>query len=202
MENTLKIHNTLTRKLEPFKPIEEGKVRMYACGITVYDESHVGHASQAIVFDTIRNIIKYLGYNITYVRNFTDIDDKIIKKAVQMDKTPEEVSEFYIQDSINDLKSVKVDSADHEPKVTEHVQDIIDFIAELVEKGFAYVSQGEVLFDTLKYHGAQGYGKLSGQKLDELVSADETTNKKNPQDFSLWKPHKEGEPFWESSTLR
>lgn len=198
MENTLKINNTLTRKLEAFKPIEDKKVRMYACGITVYDESHVGHASQAIIFDTIRRILQYLGYHVTYVRNFTDIDDKIIKKANETGKTPTEISELYIQDSIDDLKSLKVRSADHEPKVTEHVPDIVNFIQEIIDNGFAYVQDGEVLFDVMKFHQEKAYGRLSGQKLDELVSADETQNKKNPQDFSLWKPHKEGEPFWES----
>ena len=136
-ETQLRIYNTLTRKIEPFKPIKEGEVNMYGCGITVYDESHVGHASQAIVFDTIRKILQYLGYKVTYIRNFTDIDDKIIKKAEKTGKTPDEVSEFYIRDSIADMESLKISSADIEPKVTEHVPDIITFIEELVANGSA-----------------------------------------------------------------
>lgn len=198
MEPTLKITNTLTRKLEPFIPIEPGKVRMYACGITVYDESHVGHASQAIVFDTLRAILQYLGFQVTYVRNFTDIDDKIIKKANAIGKTPLEVSEFYIEDSLRDLASLKVRDADHQPKVTDHIPEIIAFISDLVEKDMAYVHDGEVLFDVMKYHQTYNYGGLSGQKLEELASADDTENKRNPQDFCLWKPYKPGEPFWPS----
>ncbi len=195
MEQNLRIYNTLKRKVEPFVPIEDGKIRMYACGITVYDESHVGHASQAIIFDTVRRILEYLGYKVTYVRNFTDIDDKIIKKANQAGKTPDEISNFYIEDSVKDLESVKVRPANHEPKVTDHIEDIIAFVKKLVDKGAAYVQGNEVLFDVLAF---DGYGKLSGQKIDQLESADESSNKKNPQDFSLWKPAKEGEPSWDS----
>lgn len=195
MADTLKIYNTLSRQLEPFKPINENEVRMYACGITVYDESHVGHASQAIIFDSIRNILKYLGYKVTYVRNFTDIDDKIIRKAAAAGKTADEIATFYIEDSSKDLAALKVRPADHEPRVTEHVPDIIEFIQKLVDKGSAYVNNHEVLFDVEKF---TDYGKLSRQKLDQLVSTEDTPNKKNPWDFSLWKPAKEGEPSWES----
>ncbi|MCX6580372.1 MAG: cysteine--tRNA ligase [Candidatus Aminicenantes bacterium] len=195
MANTLKIYNTLTRRLEPFKPINENEVRMYACGITVYDESHVGHASQAIIFDAIRSILKHLGYKVTYVRNFTDIDDKIIRKAAAAGKTADEIATYYIEDSSKDLAALKVRPADHEPRVTEHVPDIIEFIRQLVDKGYAYVNNHEVLFDVEKF---TEYGKLSRQKLDQLVSTEDTPNKKNPWDFSLWKPAKEGEPSWES----
>lgn len=195
MDNQLKVYNTLTRKLEPFSTIEENKVRMYACGITVYDESHVGHASQAIIFDTIRRILQFLGYDVTYVRNFTDIDDKIINRANETGQTADEVSTFFIEDSVKDLESLKVRPADHEPRVTDHVEDIVQFVQKLVDKGAAYVQDGEVLFDVLNFNG---YGRLSGQKTDQLVSADETSNKKNPQDFSLWKPAKPGEPSWPS----
>lgn len=195
MENALKIYNSLTRKLELFKPINENEVRMYACGITVYDESHVGHASQAIIFDAIRHILQYLGYKVTYVRNFTDIDDKIIRKAAATGKTADEIASFYVEDSIKDLAALKVRHADYEPRVTGHVRDIIDFVSQLVDKGYAYVNNHEVLFDVEKF---PDYGKLSRQKLDQLVSTEDTPNKKNPWDFSLWKPAKEGEPSWES----
>ncbi|MCP5105766.1 MAG: cysteine--tRNA ligase [bacterium] len=195
MENELKIYNTLTRKVEPFRTIDENEVRMYGCGITVYDESHVGHASQAIIFDAIRSILQYLGYNVTYVRNFTDIDDKIINKAKSEGKTADEIGSFYIEDSRKDLAGLKVRPADHEPRVTDHVDDIIAFIQKLIDNGSAYVNNNEVLFDVMNF---KDYGKLSRQKIDQLVSTEETPNKKNPLDFSLWKPAKEGEPSWES----
>ena len=195
MDNELRIYNTLSRKVEPFRTINENEVRMYACGITVYDESHVGHASQAIIFDTIRNILEYLGYRVTYVRNFTDIEDKIIKKAKAAGKTTSEISSFYIEDSSKDLASLKVRPADHEPRVTDHVEDIVAFVQRLVDKGYAYVTNHEVLFDVFKF---KDYGKLSKQKIEQLVSTEDTPNKKNPLDFSLWKPAKEGEPSWDS----
>lgn len=195
MENELRVFNTLSRKMERFKTINEKEVRMYACGITVYDESHVGHASQAIIFDSIRNILEYLGYKVTYVRNFTDIDDKIIDKARATGKTAAEIGSFYIEDSSRDLAALKVRSADYEPRVTDHVNDIIEFIQQLIDKGYAYVNNHEVLFDVLKF---KDYGKLSKQNIDQLVSTEDSPNKKNSMDFSLWKPAKEGEPFWES----
>lgn len=195
MENELRVYNTLTRKVEPFRTINENEVRMYGCGITVYDQSHVGHASQAIIFDVIRNILQYLGYKVTYVRNFTDIDDKIINKAKAAGKTADEIGSYYIEDSRKDLAALKVCPADHEPRVTEHVQDIVEFVQRLIDKGFAYVNNHEVLFDVMKFNE---YGKLSRQKIDQLVVTEETPNKKNPLDFSLWKPAKEGEPSWES----
>lgn len=195
MENELKVYNTLTRKVEPFRTINENEVRMYGCGITVYDESHVGHASQAIIFDVVRNILQYLGYKVTYVRNFTDIDDKIINKAKATGKTADEIGSYYIEDSRKDLAALKVHAADHEPRVTEHVQDIVEFVQQLIDKGFAYVSNNEVLFDVMKFND---YGKLSRQKIDQLVVTEESPNKKNALDFSLWKPAKEGEPSWES----
>lgn len=195
MDNALKIYNTLSRQLEPFKTINENEVRMYACGITVYDESHVGHASQAIIFDAIRNILQYLGYKVTYVRNFTDIDDKIIKKAATTGKTADEIASFYIKDSSQDLAALKVKQANYEPRVTDHIPDIIEFVQQLIDKGSAYVNNHEVLFSVEKF---PGYGKLSRQKLNQLVNTEDTPNKRNPLDFSLWKPAKEGEPSWES----
>lgn len=195
MENELKIYNTLTRKIETFKSINENEVRMYACGITVYDESHVGHASQAIIFDAIRNILQYLGYKVTYVRNFTDIDDKIIKKAATTGKTANEIASFYIKDSSQDLAALKVKPANYEPRVTDHIPDIIEFVQQLIDKEYAYVNNHEVLFSVEKF---PDYGKLSRQKLNQLVNTEDTPNKRNPLDFSLWKPAKEGEPSWES----
>ncbi len=191
----IKLYNTLSRSVEIFKPIVPNTMKMYACGITVQDHSHIGHARQAIVFDVIRKFFEFAGYKVDYIRNFTDIDDKIIAKAALTGKKAHEISEFFIAESTKDLQMLKVDGATVEPKVTEHIEDIIAFIQKLIDKGNAYVSNGEVLFDVKSF---DGYGKLSNRKLDEQVSEDETPNKRNPQDFSLWKPAKPGEPFWES----
>ncbi len=191
----IKLYNTLSRTLEIFKSTKPNHVDMYACGITVQDYSHIGHARQAIVFDVIRKFLEFAGYSVTYVRNFTDIDDKIIAKAITQGKTATEISEFFIAESSKDLHSLKVDGATVEPKVTEHIPDIIAFIQRLIDKGHAYVSNGEVLFDVQSF---KDYGKLSNRKLDDQVSDDVSPNKRNPQDFSLWKPAKPNEPFWDS----
>lgn len=191
----LKLYNTLSRTLEVFKPVTPGEVKMYACGITVQDHSHIGHARQAIVFDVLRKFLEFAGYKVTYIRNFTDVDDKIIAKAIAQGKESHEISEYFIAESQKDLAALKVDGATIEPKVTEHIPDIIAFIQRLVDKGHAYVSDGEVLFDVQSF---EGYGKLSNRKLDDQVSDDPSPNKRNPQDFSLWKPAKPQEPFWES----
>lgn len=194
MASTLQIYNTLSREKEPFVPLELGKVKMYACGITVYDEAHIGHASQAIIFDGIRRYLEYLGYQVTYVRNYTDIDDKIINKANQLGKSAAEVAAYYIDDIDADMAALKVKPATYQTKACDYIKQIIEFIAELVKRGYAYESKGEVLFDVTKF---KEYGKLSRRKIDELIS-EENTLKRNPQDFSLWKAAKEGEPSWQS----
>lgn len=191
----IKISNTLTRKIEEFIPIKKNEVKIYACGVTPYDEIHIGHARQAIIFDVIRNYFEYLGYKTTYVRNYTDIDDKIIAKANKENKQAKEISEHYIQESKSDLQKLKVKSADFEPKVTESIPDIIEFIQKLIDNGHAYVVNGEVLFEVDSF---KNYGKLSNRKVEELISTEDSPNKKKAYDFALWKPAKPGEPYWDS----
>ncbi|MBN1413412.1 MAG: cysteine--tRNA ligase [Spirochaetales bacterium] len=190
----LQIYNTLTKKKEEFTTLTPGKVKMYACGVTVYDESHIGHASQAIIFDVIRNYLEYSGYEVTYVRNFTDIDDKIIKKANETGKDALEISSHFIKRSQEDMALLKIRPATHEPRVSNHIPDIISFIEGLISKGHAYQAGGDVLFDISTF---KEYGKLSKRKIDELINED-TGAKKNPGDFALWKGVKPGEPSWDS----
>ena len=178
-----------------FEPLSAGKVKMYACGITPYDEIHIGHARQAVVYDVIRNYFEYSNFEVAYVRNFTDVDDKIIKRANEDGRPSSEISAHYIEENSRDLRRLKVREATHEPKVTECIEDIIGMISGLIEKGYAYVNNGEVFFDIAKY---RGYGKLSNRSKDELINAEDTPNKRDSADFCLWKPYKEGEPFWES----
>ncbi|MGL6173517.1 MAG: cysteine--tRNA ligase [Cellulosilyticaceae bacterium] len=194
----MKIYNTLTKQKEEFKPIEENKVRMYVCGPTVYNLIHIGNARPYIVFDTVRRYFETLGYNVNYVQNFTDVDDKIIKKANEEDKTTDELVSYYIEETLKDASNLNIEKATHHPRVTEEIENIIQMIQTLIEKKFAYEVSGTVYFDTEAF---EGYGKLSKKVLDELEAgariqvADE---KKNPMDFVLWKPKKEGEPFWMS----
>lgn len=190
----IKLYNTLSRSKETFVPINPNEVKLYACGITVYDECHLGHASQAIIFDVLRNFLEFSGYKVTYIRNYTDIDDKIINKANQQGRTAKEVSEFYINDAQKDMAALKVALATFEPKVSENMSEIIDFIARLISLEFAYVANGDVLFDVTK---DPQYGKLSNRKIDELLS-EEISYKKSPFDFALWKASKPGEPSWSS----
>jgi cysteinyl-tRNA synthetase len=191
----IKIYNTLSRKVEEFVPIKENEMGMYACGVTPYDEIHLGHARQAVIFDVIRNYFEYLGYKVTYVRNFTDIDDKIISKANKENKSASEISEYYIKETGKDLKRIKVEDATYEPKVSECIEDIITYIQKLIDDGYAYEKNGEVLFEVEKF---KEYGKLSNRRVEELISADVSPNKKKECDFSLWKPAKPGEPSWNS----
>jgi cysteinyl-tRNA synthetase len=190
-----KIYSSLTRKVEDFVPIKDKELKMYACGITVYDEAHLGHAAQAVIFDVIRNYFEFNGYKVTYVRNFTDIDDKIIDKANQKKVSINEITEKYIESTRSDLALLKCKPATIEPKATETIPEIIEFVSDLISKEYAYVVDGEVFFDTTKY---KEYGKLSGRKLENMMSPDESTNKKSPQDFSLWKAAKPNEPSWDS----
>ncbi len=194
----MRVHNTLTGKKEEFIPLEEGRVKIYACGVTVYDLCHIGHARSAIVFDVIRKYFIYKGFDVTYIRNFTDIDDKIIKRAQQEGIPWYEVARKYTEEYYKDMDALGVDRADIEPRATEHIKEIIEIVQGLVEKGYAYVVDGDVYFEVAKF---PEYGKLSKRSLEEMmagarVEVDE--RKKNPLDFALWKASKEGEPAWDS----
>ncbi len=194
----LRIYNTLTRQKEPFEPLTPGQVGMYACGITAYDLSHIGHARSALVFDVIRRYFEFNGYRVVFVRNFTDVDDKIIKRAEQEGGSVGEVSERYIAEYQKDMESLGVLPADVEPKATEYIPQMIALIERLLGRGFAYVVNGDVYFEVGRF---PHYGRLSGKNLDELlagarVEVDE--RKRDPHDFALWKSTKPGEPSWES----
>ncbi len=194
----LRVYNTLTDGKEEFQPIRDGEVKMYACGVTVYDHSHIGHARGAVVFDMVRRYLAYRGFSVTYVRNFTDIDDKIIRRAHEEGVPAEEIAERYIEEYQKDMAALGVERADIEPRATEHIPEIIGLVKRLVEKGYAYEAGGDVLFEVATL---PDYGKLSKRKLDELqagarVEVDE--KKRSPLDFVLWKASKAGEPAWES----
>lgn len=194
----IRIFNTLTRKKEDFKPLQEGKVRMYVCGPTVYNLIHIGNARPYIVFDTVRRYFESIGYEVNYVQNFTDVDDKIINKANEEGKTTDEIVSYYIKETLCDADNLNVKRATHHPRVTEEMNTIIDMIQELANKGLAYEVAGTVYYDTQKF---DEYGKLSKKVLEELEAGkriEVADEKKNPMDFVLWKPKKEGEPFWES----
>lgn len=194
----MKIFNTLTRQKEEFTPLEPGKVKLYACGPTVYNYIHIGNARPICVFDTLRRYLEYRGYEVTFVQNFTDIDDKIIKKAIEEGSTYKEVSEKYIAEYWIDVKGLGVRPATIHPKATETMDVIIDIIREIVEKGYGYESHGDVYFRTKKF---KGYGKLSHMPMEELDAGNRievNDQKEDPMDFALWKAAKEGEPYWES----
>jgi len=192
------IYNTLTKKKEPLKTLESGKVKMYVCGVTVYDYCHLGHARCTIVFDVIYRYLKYRGYDVVYVRNFTDIDDKIIKRAQEEGTDYKTISERFIKAFYEDMDPLGVLRPSFEPRATEHIQEMLDMIKILVDKGVAYESDGDVYFSVEKF---PDYGKLSGRSLDDMmagarVEVDE--RKRNPFDFALWKASKPGEPWWDS----
>ena len=194
----MKVYNTLTRSKEEFVPLTPGHVRIYACGVTVYDLSHIGHARSTMVFDVIQRYFRFKGYRVTFVRNFTDVDDRIIRRANAEGVPATEVSERYIQAFREDMAAIGVAPADAEPKATEHVPDMVVLIERLVAKGFAYTVDGDVYFEIRRF---PGYGRLSGKNLDELlagarVEVDE--RKRDPRDFALWKSSKPGEPAWPS----
>ncbi len=194
----LRVFNTLNRKKEVFKPIDPGKVRMYVCGPTVYDSCHIGHARSVVVFDVIARYLKAIGYKVIYVRNFTDVDDKIIDKANQLGIDSKAVAERFIKEFYEDMDALNVERATIEPKATDHITQIIQFIEQLIKGGFAYRVEGDVYFSVEKF---EEYGKLSGRKLDEMEAGariDINERKNNPFDFVLWKSAKPGEPFWES----
>lgn len=194
----MKIYNTLTRQKEEFVPIEEGKVKMYVCGPTVYNYIHIGNARPFIMFETLRRYLEYRGYDVTFVQNFTDVDDKIIKRSHEENITPEEVANKYIEEYFVDADNLGIKRADVHPRVTDNIEEIINFIKELEEKEFAYESEGDVYFDTKKF---EGYGKLSKQNQEDLEAGariEVNSKKKHPMDFVLWKSKKEGEPGWSS----
>lgn len=195
---TLYVYNTLTKKKEAFVPREPGKVKMYVCGPTVYDYIHIGNARPMIIFDIVHRYLEQIGFEVTFVQNFTDVDDKLIRKAEETGLSVPEVADRYIAAYFEDADAIGVRKADIHPRVTENMTEIIDFIRELEQKGFAYESGGDVYFRTERF---AEYGKLSGQNLEELqfgirIQVDE--RKEHPQDFVLWKKAKQGEIYWES----
>lgn len=195
----MKIYNTLTRKKEDFVPIEQGKVRMYVCGPTVYNYFHIGNARPFVVFDTMRKYLEYRGYKVKYVQNFTDVDDKIINRAKEEGITAQEVGEKYIAEYYKDAAALNVKKANVHPRVTETMDDIIKFVQDLIDLGYAYESDGDVYYRARKF---EGYGKLSGKNIDDLISGARIAvgeKKEDPLDFALWKARKEdSEIAWES----
>ena len=197
----MEIYNTLTKRKEEFKPLEPGKVKMYVCGPTVYNYIHIGNARPMIVFDTVRRYMEYKGYDVNYVSNFTDVDDKIIKKANEEGVEASVISERFIKECKQDMAAMNVKPATTHPLATQEIDGMIDMISTLIEKGHAYEKNGTVYFRTASF---KDYGKLSHKNLDDLqsgfrdlkVSGEE--DKESPLDFVLWKPKKEGEPYWES----
>ncbi len=192
------VYNTLTKRKEEFIPLKPGVVTIYACGVTVYDDCHIGHARSAVVFDVMVRYLRFQGYQVTWVRNFTDIDDKIIRRAQQENLSWQTIAETYISAFQRDMAALGVGPADIEPRATEHIADIINMIKILEEKGFAYHRDGDVYFAVAKF---PGYGKLSGRSLDDMLAGarvDINIQKDNPFDFVLWKASKPGEPSWDS----
>ena len=197
----MKLYNTMSKRKEEFVPIEEGKVRMYVCGPTVYNFIHIGNARPMIVFDTVRRYFEYKGYEVNFVSNFTDVDDKIIKKANEEQVAAEEISTRYIAECKKDMEAMNVRPATTHPLATQEIPGMIAMIETLIEKGYAYEKNGTVYFRTRKF---EPYGKLSHKNLDDLRSGERSLlvtgedEKEDPLDFVLWKPKKEGEPFWTS----
>ena len=197
----MKLFNTMTRKKEEFVPLEEGKVRMYVCGPTVYNLIHIGNARPMIVFDTVRRYFEYKGYDVNFVSNFTDVDDKIIKKAIEEGVSADETSKRYIAECKKDMEGMNIEPATKNPLATEEICGMVEMIQQLIDKGYAYEKNGTVYFRTRQF---KEYGKLSHKNLDDLRSGNRTLlvsgedEKEDPLDFVLWKPKKEGEPAWES----
>ena len=197
----MKLYNTLSKRKEEFVPLEEGKVKMYVCGPTVYNFIHIGNARPMIVFDTVRRYFEYKGYDVNFVSNFTDVDDKIIKKAIEEGVSANEISQRYIAECKKDMAGMNVKPATKHPLATEEICGMIEMIQQLIDKGYAYEKNGTVYFRTRKF---EQYGKLSHKNLDDLQSGGRSLlvsgedEKEDPLDFVLWKPKKEGEPAWES----
>ena len=194
----MKLYNTMTRKKEEFIPITKGEVKMYSCGPTVYDYFHIGNARPFIIFDTLRRYLEYSGYKVTFVQNFTDIDDKMINRANKEGITVKELGERFIAEYFKDAEALGIKRATVHPRATENIDAIIDVVKKLEDKGFAYCVNGNVYFRTKKF---DDYGKLSHQPLEDLEAGariDVTDDKEDPMDFALWKAQKPGEPAWES----
>ena len=198
----MKIYNTLTKRKEEFVPVEPGKVKMYVCGPTVYNFIHIGNARPMIVFDTVRRYFEYKGYDVNYVSNFTDVDDKIIKKAIEEGVDAETISKRYIAECKKDMEGMNIEPATKNPLATEEICGMLNMISTLIEKGYAYVAaDGTVYYSVRKF---KDYGKLSHKNLDDLqsgfreIKGTGEEGKQDPNDFVLWKPKKEGEPYWES----
>ncbi|MCH8157710.1 MAG: cysteine--tRNA ligase, partial [Nitrospinae bacterium] len=195
---SLKIFNTLSGKKETFEPVSGNRVGMYVCGVTVYDLCHVGHARSAAVFDTMFRYLKHLGFDVTYVRNFTDIDDKIINRAAE-EKIPwQELTEKYIDAFYEDMGQLNIERPTVEPKATDHIPEMLDMISALIDKGKAYESDGDVFYSVTSF---DGYGQLSRKNIDDLQAGarvEVNESKRNALDFALWKKSKPGEPSWDS----
>ena len=197
----MKLYNTLTKTKEEFVPLEEGKVKMYVCGPTVYNYIHIGNARPMIIFDTVRRYMEYKGYDVNFVSNFTDVDDKIIKKANEEGVTADEIAKRFIEECKKDMAGMNVKPATKHPLATEEIDGMVEMIGDLIRKGYAYVKNGTVYFRTRQF---KDYGKLSHKNLDDLQSGGRSLlvtgedEKEDPLDFVLWKPKKEGEPAWDS----
>ena len=195
---SVQIYNSLTKKKEEFIPLSGNTVKMYTCGVTVYDQCHIGHARSLYVFDVIRRYLQFRGFKVEFVRNITDVDDKIIQKAIETQSTSKDVSEEQIRLYYEDMKALGVSKADVEPKATDNIPEMITHIQGLMDKGFAYAAQGDVYFNVRAF---KDYGKLSGQSVDKMMEAvriEKDSDKKDPLDFALWKSSKPSEPTWES----
>ena len=192
------VYNTITRRKEEFIPQEPPRVRMYVCGVTVYDYFHIGHARSTVVFDVIRRYLEYRGYKVKMVFNFTDVDDKLIRRSRELGIFMEELAEKYIDDYFESIDALGVKRATYYPRATEHINGIIQLVQDLIKKGYAYEVDGDVYFEVKKF---SGYGKLSHRSLEEMIMGarvEVDKKKRDPMDFSLWKKSREGEPFWES----
>ncbi|MEK6692001.1 MAG: cysteine--tRNA ligase [Nitrospirota bacterium] len=197
-KSALRIYNTLTGKKEEFVPVKPGEVGMYVCGVTVYDYCHLGHARVSVVFDVIRRYLESKGLKVKYIRNFTDIDDKIINRAKEEAISAEEVAKRFTEEYYRDMDRLGVDRADVEPKATDHIGEIIEIVKGLIGRGYAYEAGGDVFFNVRKF---EGYGRLSKRNIDEMMAGarvEINERKNNPLDFVLWKASKEGEPSWPS----
>ena len=195
---SLKIHNTLTGKVEEFVPLDPPRVLIYTCGVTVYDDSHVGHGRSLIVFDTFRRFLEHLGYEVRFVRNFTDVDDKIINRAREECTDFMTIANRYIASYYRDMDAIGVRPADVEPRVTEHMREIIEVIKRLIDRGYAYEAEGDVYFSVRSF---RDYGKLSKRSPEEMEAGarvEPSEKKRDPLDFALWKSAKAGEPAWDS----
>jgi len=192
------VYNTLTKRKEPFNPLRPGEVRIYVCGPTVYDYIHIGNARSFVAFDVVRRYLEYKGFKVKFVSNITDVDDKTIRRAKELNITLQQLGELYTEAYFEDLKALRVRKADVNPRATQHIGEMIALIEKLIEKGYAYVVEGNVYYDVTKF---PEYGKLSGVKVESLIKGarvEVDPNKRNPADFALWKSRKPGEPFWYS----